>query len=86
MGNNVNAGELIRKKYTNGRNERKQREISVTKNKHMAVARLIQTSIWYDDFFFALDQDEKLLFFFFLTNPHTNIGGVYQVPKAYILL
>lgn len=40
--------------------------------------RYISTSIWDDDWFDSLTEREKLVYFYLLTNPHTNAAGVYQ--------
>ena len=40
--------------------------------------RYISTSIWSDDWFDGLSEREKLVYFYLLTNEHTNAAGVYQ--------
>ena len=40
--------------------------------------RYISTSIWSDDWFDSLSEREKLVYFYLLTNEHTNLAGVYQ--------
>jgi hypothetical protein len=40
--------------------------------------RYISTSIWSDDWFDSLSEREKLVYFYLLTNEHTNAAGVYQ--------
>jgi hypothetical protein len=40
--------------------------------------RYISTSIWSDDWFDSLSEREKLVYFYLLTNDHTNPAGVYQ--------
>jgi hypothetical protein len=40
--------------------------------------RYISTSIWDDDWFDSLTEREKLVYFYLLTNTHTNPAGVYQ--------
>jgi len=40
--------------------------------------RYISTSIWADDWFDSLSEREKLVYFYLLTNEHTNAAGVYQ--------
>ena len=40
--------------------------------------RYISTSIWSDDWFDSLTEREKLVYFYLLTNEHTNAAGVYQ--------
>lgn len=42
-------------------------------------SRVINTSIWKDSFIVDLDKDEKLLFFYLLTNHMTNIAGIYEL-------
>ena len=45
----------------------------------MATQRYISTSFWDDEWIAALDPSEKLLYMYFLTNPLTNIAGVYEI-------
>jgi hypothetical protein len=45
----------------------------------MATQRYISTSFWDDGWIHKLDPSEKLLYIYFLTNPLTNIAGVYQI-------
>lgn len=45
----------------------------------MAVQRVVETSFWDDEYIVTLSKDEKLLFLYLLTNPLTNIAGVYQI-------
>lgn len=45
----------------------------------MASNRYINTNFWKDNYIADLDPIEKLLFNYFLTNPKTNIAGVYEV-------
>ena len=40
--------------------------------------RYISTAIWDDDWFDSLSVLEKLVYFYLLTNTHTNAAGVYQ--------
>jgi hypothetical protein len=40
--------------------------------------RYISTSIWSDDWFDSLSEREKLVYFYLLTNEHTNAAGVYS--------
>ena len=48
--------------------------------------RYISTSIWSDDWFDSLSEREKLVYFYLLTNEHTNAAGVYQCTLGdYIL-
>jgi len=52
----------------------------------MAKNRIINTKFWIDDYIQSLNQKEKLLFLYFLTNPYTDISGVYEVPLSHICL
>lgn len=45
----------------------------------MAVQRYISTGFWDDPWVQTLDKDEKLLYLYFMTNPLTNIAGVYEI-------
>jgi uncharacterized phage protein (TIGR02220 family) len=40
---------------------------------------LVSTCFWDDSYIIQLDPNEKLLFLYLLTNPLTNICGVYQI-------
>jgi hypothetical protein len=42
--------------------------------------RYINTRFWNDTYISDLDPIEKLLFIYFLTNEHTNISGIYEMP------
>ncbi len=42
--------------------------------------RYINTRFWNDTYVSELDPVEKLLFIYFLTNEHTNISGIYELP------
>ncbi len=44
-------------------------------NKH----RYVDTCFWDDSYIMKLDPSEKLLFMYLLTNPLTNICGIYQI-------
>ncbi len=46
----------------------------------MAKMRVVNTRFWIDDYISHLDPVEKLLFLYFLTNPMTDICGVYEIP------
>jgi hypothetical protein len=46
----------------------------------MAKQRIINTKFWSDDYITNLDPLERYLFLFFLTNEHTNICGIYELP------
>jgi hypothetical protein len=50
------------------------------KIKKMSKRRYVDTSFWDDNYITNLDPIEKLLFLYFLTNPLTNIGWVYELP------
>lgn len=41
--------------------------------------RYIATSFWDDEWVQKLDPSEKLLYLYFLTNPLTNIAGIYKI-------
>ena len=45
----------------------------------MAVQRYISTSFWDDEWIQTLDPSEKLLYLYLMTNPLTNIAGVYEI-------
>ena len=45
----------------------------------MAKNRYIDTKFWTDTYITNLDPIEKLLFLYALTNPHTNIAGIYEI-------
>ncbi len=42
--------------------------------------RYINTRFWNDSYVSELDPIEKLLFIYCLTNGHTNISGIYEIP------
>lgn len=46
----------------------------------MAKHRIVNTRFWEDNYIAGLDPTEKLLFLYFLTNPHTDICGIYEIP------
>lgn len=46
----------------------------------MAKQRYINTKFWSDTFISELNALDKYLFLYFLTNEHTNISGIYEVP------
>lgn len=46
--------------------------------------RYINTTFWRDNYISNLDPSEKLLFLYLITNPDTNIIGVYQIPLRQI--
>jgi len=41
--------------------------------------RYISTKFWDDNFIISLDPIEKLLFMYFLSNPLTNVCGIYEI-------
>lgn len=45
----------------------------------MSVQRFIDTGFWDDEWIVTLPALEKLLFLYLLTNPLTNIAGVYKI-------
>lgn len=45
----------------------------------MATQRYISTSFWDDSWVHRLDPSEKLLFLYLMTNPLTNIAGIYKL-------
>lgn len=50
----------------------------------MAKYRPIKTSFWQDDWIASLEAEEKLLFLYLLTNPHTNLCGIYMISIRYL--
>ena len=46
----------------------------------MAKQRYINTKFWSDNFVSELNPLDRYLFLYFLTNEHTNICGIYEVP------
>ncbi len=46
----------------------------------LAKNRYVNTAIWDDPWFTSLDALEQHLFLYFLTNPVSNIHGVYEIP------
>jgi len=47
----------------------------------MATNRYISTSFWDDEWIQTLDPSEKLLYLYYMTNPLTNIAGIYKVTQ-----
>jgi len=45
----------------------------------MAKQRYVNTKFWDDNYVIELDPIEKLLFLYFMTNPLTNIAGIYEI-------
>jgi hypothetical protein len=52
----------------------------------MAKQRYLNTRFWRDNYISELDPSEKLLFIYLLTNPDTNISGIYEIPLRIIAL
>lgn len=50
----------------------------------MAKKRYINTQFWRDSYIANLDPSEKLVFLYLITNPDTNISGIYQTPLKII--
>ena len=50
----------------------------------MAKNRIVNTKFWDDSYIIDLDPIEKLLFLYLLTNPLTNIAGIYEVQNRRI--
>ena len=48
--------------------------------KSMAKQRYVNTRFWSDNFISELNPLDRYLFLYFLTNEHTNICGIYEVP------
>ena len=46
----------------------------------MAKQRIVNTKFWDDSYIAGLTPTEKLLFLYLITNPLTNISGVYELP------
>lgn len=46
----------------------------------MAKQRIINTKFWSDGYILDLDPIERYIFLYLLTNEHTNISGVYEIP------
>ena len=46
----------------------------------MAKKRYINTKFWSDTYIVNLDPLERYLFLYFLTNEHTDISGIYELP------
>jgi len=45
----------------------------------MATSRVVNTMFWKDSYVVDLQPDEKVLFLYLLTNPLTNIAGIYEL-------
>lgn len=47
---------------------------------NMAKKRYINTKFWSDNFVVELEPLDRYIFLYFLTNEHTNIAGIYELP------
>ena len=45
----------------------------------MAKERMVNTKFWDDSYIVTLDPIEKLMYLYFITNPLTNICGIYEI-------
>lgn len=45
-------------------------------------SRIVHTKIWTDSWFSELVVDEKLLFFYLLTNEYCNVLDIYELPMS----
>ena len=45
---------------------------------------MIDTRFWNDNFVVGLNPLDRYLFLYFLTNSHTNIAGIYEIPMRTI--
>ena len=50
----------------------------------MSTQRYISTSFWDDAFIQTLDPSEKLMYLYLMTNPLTNIAGIYKITEKRI--
>jgi hypothetical protein len=44
----------------------------------------VHTRMWYAKDFKELDDEEKLLFIYLITSPHSNSAGYYRLPLGYV--
>jgi hypothetical protein len=51
-----------------------------TERKSVAKQRIVNTKFWDDSYIVRLNPTEKLLFLYLISNPLTNIAGVYELP------
>jgi hypothetical protein len=56
----------------------------VLKINYMAKNRMINTKFWSDGWIIELNPLERYLFLYLLTNEHTNICGIYELPVRVI--
>jgi hypothetical protein len=52
----------------------------------MSKYRIVNTKFWSDNFVSNLDPLEKLLWLYFLTNPFTEISGIYEITLKQIAM
>lgn len=52
----------------------------------MASQRYLNTKFWDDTYIIELDPSEKLIYIYLLTNPLTNIAGIYEISLRRISL
>lgn len=52
----------------------------------MATTRVVNTNFWRDTYVTSLTPDERLLFLYLLTNPATNLAGVYELDFRLVAL
>ncbi len=50
----------------------------------MAKKRYVNTRFWQDNYIVGLDPVEKLLYLYLLTNPLTDICGIYELPMRQV--
>ncbi len=50
----------------------------------MSKQRVIKDEMWDDEWFYDLDPSEKLLWVFLLTNPRSNIAGIYKINSRWV--
>ena len=50
----------------------------------MSTQRYISTGFWDDEWVQTLDPSEKFLYIYLLTNPLTNVAGVYKITRRRI--
>ncbi len=46
----------------------------------MSKFRSVNTKFWDDSYISELDPSEKLLYLYFITNPLTDLSGIYEIP------
>ena len=64
---------------TNGRQRLKRKQDPGKDPFFMAQKRLISVNFWKDNYIADLDLPEKALFNYLLTNPATNVAGIYEI-------